>query len=242
MLLPILVYAASLSGKPQSPPLSRSILVFSKTMGFRHDSIPVGRNAITELGIKRGWTVTCTEDANIFQPSKLRTFDTIVFLSTTGKFLDKNQEKALVDFIHHGGGFAGIHAAADAEYDWPWYGKLVGAFFQHHPAQQEVVVKIEDTNNPITQGLPNPWKRRDEWYDYKTDPRDSVHVLASLDQSSYTGSTMGADHPIMWCHEFEGGRAWYTGMGHTQESYQDPLFLNMIAAGIEWSCGNSKRK
>jgi len=242
MLLPILACAAAVSAAQQTPAPARSILVFSKTMGFRHDSIPVGRNAILNIGIQRGWTVAFTEDANVFQPSKLKAYDAIVFLCTTGKFLDSKQEKALVGFIHGGGGFAGVHAAADAEYDWAWYGQLVGAFFMHHPAQQNAIVKIEDTTSPITQGLPNPWKRWDEWYDYKTDPRDKVHVLASLDQSSYTGSTMGADHPIMWSHEFEGGRSWYTGMGHTQESYQDPLFLKMLAEGIEWSCGNSKRK
>ncbi len=242
MVLPILACAAVLTGLPQASTPHRSILVFSGSKGFRHDSIPNGRAAILNLGIERGWTITFSEDANIFQPKKLQSFDAIVFLSTTGKFLDKDQEKALVGFIHHGGGYAGIHAAADAEYEWPWYGQLVGAWFAHHPAQQVAEVKIEDTTSPITQGLPAVWSRKDEWYDYKVDPRDKVHVLASLNQSSYTGSTMGADHPIMWSHEFEGGRSWYTGMGHTQESYQDPLYLKMIAEGIEWACGNSKRK
>jgi len=241
-MLPLLACATVFLGGLQPPAPPRSVLVFSKSTGFRHDSIPAGRNAVLNIGIERGWTVAFTEDANVFQPNKLKAYDTIVFISTTGTFLDKNQEKALVGFIHGGGGFAGVHAAADAEYDWPWYGKLVGAWFQHHPAQQEASVKIEDTSSPITQGLPNPWKRKDEWYDYKADPRPNVHVLASLDQSSYKDSSMGADHPIMWCHEFEGGRAWYTGMGHTQESYQDPLFLKMLAEGIEWSCGASKRR
>jgi type 1 glutamine amidotransferase len=220
----------------------RSILVFSKTAGFRHDSIPIGRQAILDIGIQRGWTVAFTEDASVFEPKRLKAFDAIVFLSTTGTIFDKNQEKALIDFIHHGGGFAGVHAAADCEYDWPWYRQLVGAWFLQHPAQQEAVVKIEDASSPITQGLPNPWTRKDEWYDYRTDPRPDVHVLASLDPHSYTGSKMPDDHPIMWCHEFEGGRSWYTGMGHTQDSYHDPLFLKMLAEGIEWACGNSKRK
>jgi len=239
MLLSALVCAAAIQGNGAH----RSILVFSKTAGYRHDSIPVGRKAILDIGMERGWTVTCSEDLSIFTPAKLKAFDTIVFLSTTGKFLDAPAEKALVGFIHSGGGFAGVHAAADAEYDWPWYGQLVGGVFLQHPAQQEVVVNIEDTSSPITAGLPNPWKRKDEWYDYRVNPRDNkVHVLASLDQKSYTGSKMGNDHPIMWYHEFEGGRAWYTGMGHTQESYQDPLYLKMLAEGIEWSCGNSKRR
>jgi cytochrome c len=241
VLLPVLAFAVALRDvQPDVPP--RSILVFSKTMGFRHDSIPVGRAALLEMAGSKGWTITFTEDANEFQPNKLKAFDAIVFLSSTGKLFNPSQEKALVGFIHAGGGFVGIHAAADAEYDWPWYGQLVGGFFLQHPAIQDAVVNIEDTSDPSTQGLPNPWHRRDEWYDYKANPRANVHVLASLDQTSYTGSKMGDDHPIMWKHEFEGGRSWYTGMGHTAESYHDPLYLKMLSEGIEWACGASKRR
>jgi len=234
----------ALSGFSQAapPPAQRSILVFSKSAGFRHDSIPVGRKAILDMGIDRGWTVSFSEDPRVLEQGHLKAFDAVVFISTTGKFLEKKQEDGLVNFIHHGGGFVGIHAAADAEYDWKWYGQLVGAYFLSHPAQQEATVKIEDTTDASTQGLPNPWRRRDEWYDYRVSPRSNVHVLASLDPTSYSGSKMPGDHPIMWRHEFEGGRSWYTGMGHTQESYGDPLFLKMLAEGIEWACGSSKRK
>ena len=238
MLLGALICSVAIMGGVAD----RSILVFAKTAGFRHDSIPVGRAAILEAGIQRGWTVAFTEDAGQINPSRLKAFDAVVFLSTTGTILDKNQEKALQGFIHGGGGFVGVHAAADCEYNWPWYQKLVGAWFLQHPAQQDVVVKIEDTTHPSTKDLPNPWKRHDEWYDYRVNPRPNVHVLASLDQSSYTGSKMGDDHPIMWCQEFEGGRSWYTGMGHTQESYHDPVYMKMLMEGIEWACGKSRRK
>jgi len=241
MLLAALAGSLATFAALQTPPPARSILVFSKTTGFRHDSIPVAREAILQLGIDRGWTVAFTEDANVFEPKKLKAFDCIVFLSTTGKPLDDQEGKALQGFIHGGGGFVGIHAAADSLYDWPWYGQLVGAFFLHHPAQADAVVNIEDTTHPTTSFLPNPWHRHDEWYDYKVNPRDKVHVLASLDNSSYPGSTMGSDHPIMWCHDFEGGRAWYTGMGHTQESYHDPVFVKMLGEGIEWASEKSKR-
>ncbi len=237
MFLPIIACAMALQGGP-----ARSILVFSKTTGFRHDSIPVGREAILQMGIDRGWTVAFTEDADTFEPAKLKAYDAIVFLSTTGKPLDEKQGKALVGFIHNGGGYVGIHAAADSLYEWPWYGQLCGAFFLSHPAIQQATVKIEDTTHPSTSALPNPWIRTDEWYDYKVSPRANVHVLASLDNSTYNGSKMGSDHPIMWCHEFEGGRAWYTGMGHTQESYKDPVYLKMLGEGIEWACGKSKRR
>ncbi len=238
MMMSGLLCAAAVMGAVPA----RSILVFSKTTGFRHDSIPIGRETILAISEERGWTATFTEDTAIFTPSGLKAFDAVVFLSTTGKGLfDAKQQKALIGFIHNGGGFVGIHAAADCEYDWPWYGKLVGAFFLQHPAQQDAVVRIEDTSNPSTSFLPNRWKRHDEWYDYRTNPRAEVHVLASLDPSSYSGSKMPEDHPIMWCHEFEGGRSWYTGMGHTQESFRDPLFVKMLAEGIEWSCGKSHR-
>lgn len=241
MLCVAVVLSCALLGQGPMPQSHRSILAFSKTAGYRHDSIPNARKAILDMATERGWSVTFTEDAGFIEPNHLKAYDAVVFISTTGKFLDKSNERALMGFIHNGGGFVGIHAAADAEYDWPWYGKLVGAFFLHHPAQAEALVKIEDTADPSMRDLPNPWRRKDEWYDYRTDPRADVHVLASLDQSSYEGSTMGADHPITWRHEFEGGRAWYTGMGHTKESYDDPLFLKMVAEGIEWACGSSKR-
>ena len=220
---------------------NRSILVFSKTAGYRHDSIPAGRKAILDIGAERGWSVTFTEDANLFDKNKLKAFDALVFLSTTGDVLNPEQEKAMTGFVRNGGGFAGVHAASDTEYDWPWYGHLVGAWFLSHPAQQEALIKIEDGTHPCTQHLPNPWTRKDEWYDFKVNPRGKVHVLASLEPTSYKDSKMPGDHPIMWCQEFEGGRSWYTALGHTQESYQETNFLKVLAEGIEWSCAKSKR-
>jgi cytochrome c len=236
--------ACVLASPTQTPAalVKRSILAFSKTAGFRHDSIPAARKALLDAGIGRGWTVTFTEDATVFNPGKLKEFDAVVFLMTTGDVLNPDQEKAFTSFIHTGGGFAGVHAAADTEYEWPWYGELVGAYFLSHPQIQDAVVRIENTAHPSTQALPNPWSRKDEWYDYKASPRGKVQVLASLDPKSYAGSKMTEDHPIMWCHEFQGGRSWYTGMGHTVESYQDPTFMKMLIEGVEWACGKSKRK
>ena len=223
-------------------PPKRSILVFSKTRGFRHDSIPDGRRAIYKIAGERNWAVTFTEDSTWFEGKKLKQFDAIVFLMTTGDVLEDEQQKAMEDYIHSGGGFVGVHAAADTEYDWPWYGKLVGAYFKQHPRIQEAVVKIEDAKFSTTKHLPNPWKRTDEWYDYRENPRPNVHVLASLDNKSYEGSTMGDDHPIMWYQEFEGGRSYYTGFGHTKESYADPLFLKMLAEAIDWAAAGKRKK
>jgi type 1 glutamine amidotransferase len=228
--------AACLAALMISAPIAPlKVLVFSKTAAFRHDSIPDGKRAIFQIGQAKGWTTSFSENSKDFSAAKLKRFDVVVFLSTTGDVLDSEQQTAFEYFIRSGKGYVGIHAAADTEYEWPWYGKLVGAYFKSHPRIQEAEVKIEDKNHPATLPLPGIWRRTDEWYDYRTNPRANVHVLASLVASSYADHTMGADHPIMWCHEFDGGRAFYTGFGHTKESYADPLFRNVLQRAIEWA-------
>ncbi|MFY9233832.1 MAG: ThuA domain-containing protein [Fimbriimonadaceae bacterium] len=220
----------------------RTILVFSKTAGFRHDSIPAAQDAVRAIAKERGWGVLITEDPAWFTPKRLESFDTVVFLLTTGDALDDGQQQAMEGFIRKGGGYVGVHAASDTEYEWAWYGRLVGAYFASHPAVQEATINIEDTKHPSTSFLPNSWKRRDEWYDFKVNPRPNVRVLASLDESTYQNGKMGKDHPIMWCQEIYGGRSWYTGLGHTVESYSEPMFLRMLGEGIEWASQKSRRK
>ncbi|MGI8922912.1 MAG: ThuA domain-containing protein [Fimbriimonadales bacterium] len=217
-------------------PAATSILVFTKTAGFRHDSIPAARHALREIGRERKWFVTTTEDATWFDGNHLKNFDAIVFLLTTGDVLNTDQEAAMKAFVNSGGGFVGVHAASDTEYEWEWYGFLVGGYFASHPPTQEAVVRIEDRRHASTSFLPKEWKRIDEWYDFKANPRPRVRVLATVDESTYDGGKMGVDHPIMWCHEFDGGRSWYTAMGHTNESYGDPLFRRMLGEGIVWAC------
>lgn len=212
------------------------LLVFSKTAGFRHDSIPAGIEAIKRLGAKRGFTADFTEDASAFTPDNLKRYDAIVFLSTTGNILDESQEAAMKGFIEAGGGFVGIHAATDTEDDWQWYRQLIGGHFKRHPAIQQARIVIEDRAHPTTAFLPNNWRRVDEWYDFRINPRSHVRVLASLDNTSYQGSEMGDDHPIIWSNEFDGGRVWYTELGHTQASYHEELFLKSLAEGIFWVC------
>ncbi|MEU5122210.1 ThuA domain-containing protein [Streptomyces asoensis] len=213
----------------------RHVLVFSKTAGFRHDSIADGVTTVRELGATAGFTVDATEDAGAFTPANLRRYDAVVFLSTTGDVLDAAQQKAFETYIRHGGGFVGVHAAADTEYDWAFYGGLVGAWFRSHPAVQPAAVVVEDRAHPATSGLGPTWNRTDEWYDYRTNPRERVHVLASLDEDSYTGGTMDGDHPIAWCRTYQGGRAFYTGAGHTKESYADPAFRAHLLGGIRYA-------
>jgi type 1 glutamine amidotransferase len=213
------------------------VLVFSKTAGFRHDSIPDGIAAVKQLGETGGFTVDATEDAAAFTPANLRRYDAVVFLSTTGDVLDDTQQRAFEDYIRRGGGYVGIHAAADTEYDWPFYGGLAGAYFQSHPAIQPATVVVEDRAHPSTSGLERTWNRTDEWYNYRSNPRDRAHVLASLDESSYTGGTMHGDHPIAWCQNYQGGRAFYTGGGHTKESFADPVFRRHLMGGLLYAVG-----
>ncbi|MFI5903318.1 ThuA domain-containing protein [Streptomyces cyaneofuscatus] len=211
------------------------VLVFSKTAGFRHDSIPAGIAALRQLGAANNFTVTATEDAAAFTPANLTGYEAVVFLSTTGDVLNAAQQTAFEGYIEAAGGYVGIHAAADTEYDWTWYGGLAGALFKSHPHIQPATVKVEDRAHDATAHLGPTWQRTDEWYDYRTNPRSSAHVLASLDESTYSGGTMGGDHPIAWCKDYRGGRAFYTGGGHTQESYADSAFRRHLLGGIRWA-------
>ncbi|MGI5347995.1 ThuA domain-containing protein [Streptomyces sp. CA-250714] len=216
---------------------ARSVLVFSKTAGFRHDSIPEGIAAVRQLGAEHGFTVDATEDAATFTPRKLAKYDAVVFLLTTGDVLNERQQRAFEKYIGKGGGYVGVHAAADTEYDWKWYGGLAGAYFESHPAIQPATMKIEDRGHPATAHLGESWNRTDEWYNYRSNPREKAHVLAALDESSYTGGTMGGDHPLAWCQKYAGGRSFYTGAGHTKESYADPAFRQHLLGGIRYATG-----
>ncbi len=219
------------------------VLVFSKTAGFRHDSIPVAIEAIKEIATKRGFTVTATEDASVFSTTNLEKFDAVLFLCTTGDILDGLQQDALYKFVtKDGGGFLGLHAAADTEYDWPQYKDLIGAYFKRHPQIQEAKIIVEDPCHPSTQSLPKTWTRTDEWYDYIANPRKDVRVLMSLDPKSYTGSEMPDDHPITWCNEVGNGRTWYSGLGHTKETYAEPLFMDSLYEAIVWTSQKSRPK
>ena len=229
--------AAALVAAPQpaaAAPVTR-VLVFSKTAGFRHSSIPNGIAAIQQLGAANGFTVTATEDAGQFTTANLAQYQVVVWLSTTGDVLNATQQTAFQSYIASGRGYVGVHAAADTEYDWPWYGGLVGAYFQSHPANQQATVRVED-RNASTNHLPANWVRTDEWYNYRTNPRPNVRVLLNLDEGSYSGGSMG-DHPITWCQNYGGGRAWYTGLGHTEQSYTDSNFTRMLLGGIQIAGG-----
>ncbi|MFI6228926.1 ThuA domain-containing protein [Micromonospora echinospora] len=216
------------------------VLVFSKTAGFRHDSIAVGTQAVRDLGAAHNFTVTATEDATRFTTANLAQYEAVIFLNTTGDVLDGTQQSAFEAYVNGGGGFVGVHSAADTEYGWPFYGNLVGAYFAAHPAIQQAHVHVTDRAHAATAHLPRTWTRTDEWYDYRANPRPSVRVLATLDESSYTGGQMGADHPIAWCRTVSAGRSFYTGGGHTQASYADPAFRAHLLGGIRYAAGRTR--
>jgi type 1 glutamine amidotransferase len=225
---------AACSSAADPPEQAPRLLVFSKTAGYRHESIAAGLSTIRDH-----FTVDATEDGAAFEPDNLARYRAVVFLNTSGNVLGAAQQAAFEAYIRNGGGFAGVHAAADTEYDWPFYGELVGAYFKSHPAVQRAVLRVEDRNHPATAGLPETWTRTDEWYNFRTNPRSAVRVLLTLDESSYSGGTMGADHPHAWYREYEGARSFYTAGGHTVESYAEPAFRSHLVGGIRYAAGLS---
>ncbi|MEO8414668.1 MAG: ThuA domain-containing protein [Ginsengibacter sp.] len=214
------------------------ILVFCKTAGYHHSSIAVGIVAIQKLGADNKFDVDTSTDAIKINPENLKQYKAVVFLSTTGDILNDGQQEAFKQYIESGGGFMGIHAATDCEYDWPWYGNLVGAYFGGHPAQQVATLNIVDTQNPSTQHLPNPWIRKDEWYSFKW-MAEGLHELITIDEKSYDLGKIAPmeHHPMAWYHEYDGGRSFYTELGHTEESFDEPLYLQHILGGIEYAIG-----
>ncbi|HEY0895200.1 MAG TPA: ThuA domain-containing protein [Sphingobacteriaceae bacterium] len=210
------------------------VLVFSATRGYRHASISAGQKALRELGTANGFRTDESEDPAVFAPGNLKKYKAIVFLNTTGSFFNTAQKQAFQEFIAAGGGFVGIHAAADSFYDWPWYGALAGGYFKSHPEIQTATLLVAAKDHPATRHLPSPWKRRDEWYNFKA-LNPQVRVLLTIDEKSYSGGENGDHHPVSWFHEYEGGRAFYTALGHTRESYSDPLFLEHLLGGLKWA-------
>lgn len=217
------------------------VLVFSKTAAFRHGSIGVGKIAMLKLGKENGYIVDTTEDANVFTEKNLKRYSAVVFLSTTGDVLNEFQQASFERYIQSGGGYMGIHAATDCEYTWPWYGKLSGAYFKSHPKQQMAKLVVHDKTHPSTAHLPEIWERFDEWYNFKKIPDSDVKVLISIDEKSYQGGENGESHPMAWYHDYDGGRAFYTEFGHTNESFADPLYLKHVLGGLKYAIGNNSK-
>ncbi len=223
------------SGEPR-------LLVFTKTAGYHHASIADGVKAIIKLGQENDFRVDTTSDAAMFNEDTLKQYAAVVFLSTTDNsdnLLNNYERNAFQRYIEAGGGFVGVHAATDAGYQWGWYQRLVGATFNGHPEQQTATLHVVDKDNISTKGLPDPWVRKDEWYNFKN-LDSNLHVLLTIDEKSYKGGTNGANHPMAWYHDFDGGRAWYTELGHTSESYTEPNFLKHLLGGIKYAMDDNE--
>ena len=207
------------------------------TEGYRHSSIADGTAAIMTLGLENGLKVDSTENPAIFTDEGLAQYDAVVFLSTTGNILDESQQIAFQRFIQRGGGYIGIHAASDTEYEWPWYGQLVGGYFLNHPAIQEARLIVEDPNDSSTRHLAAEWMHTDEWYNHRM-VRDGLTILVSIDETSYNvgeDTSEGTTHPVSWKQEFDGGRSFYTNLGHREESWANPAFLTHVLEGLKWA-------
>jgi type 1 glutamine amidotransferase len=207
------------------------LLVYTRTTGYRHASIPAGVGALRRVD---GYSVDATEDPTVFRAGTLQDYAAIVFLSTSGEVLDDAGREALTGYMAAGGAWLGIHGASTTEYGWPWFGDLVGARFDQHPPVQAGVISVADKDHPATEHLGVTWARCDEWYAFRDNPRPCVRVLLTVDETSYEGGTMGADHPIAWCHEHLGGRSFYTALGHTDESFAEQAFLRHLRGALSW--------
>ena len=217
-----------------------SVLVLSRTGGFRHESIPAGIDALTTLAQEHGFGRAQTDSKTEISDENLGRFAAVVFLSTTGEILDAPQEAAFERYIAAGNGYVGVHAAADCEYEWPYYEGLVGAYFSGHSSIVEATVNREpDVTHASLTDVPSSWQRSDEWYGFRGNPRPNVTVLLTVDESTYDPGLglMGADHPVAWYHSYQGGRAFYTALGHTKESFSEPHFLAHLLGGVQWAAG-----
>lgn len=218
-----------------------NVLVFSKTMGYRHESISTGLKMLYDQSKKQNWVLTATENDGVFNDGILSNFDVVVFLNPTGDAVNNTGQAAFEKFMNSGKGFVGIHASADCEYDWEYFDKLNGAHFKTHPEQQEATVVFEKSDHPAMkpfEGMKS-YTTWDEWYTFKENPRPNVNVLATLDESTIKkfdndNFRMG-DHPIIWWQENGGVRSFYTGFGHTHEAFQDKLIIEHITNAINWA-------
>jgi cytochrome c len=242
----ILIVLLSLSACTSKRSDKPKVLVFTRATVFYHESIPEGIAAIQKLGAEHGFDVDTTTIGESFTEENLKQYAAVIWLSTTGDVLDHYQEADFERYIQSGGGYLGIHAAADTEYEWGWYNRLVGAYFSDHPGirdphpnVQEGKINVTDRKHPSTRFLPETWVRTDEWYSYKK-LYPEVNVLMNLDESSYQGGLDMGHHPLAWYHDFDGGRSFYTGGGHTKESWQEELFLQHVLEGINYAIGDNR--
>jgi uncharacterized protein len=225
------------------------VLLITTTRGWHHESLHSGVIAIKEMGVKNFFDVVLFEDPNGFTDKFVEQFQAIIFLNTTGNIFDSTQQKVMERFIQAGKGFVGIHSASDTEYGWEWYTKLVGRMFKIHPAIQTAALNILDTSFPGLQGFANNKLWTDEWYEFSEDKIAGLNNILAVDEKTYNpkvqwgdkkGEGMGKLHPVSWYHNYDGGRSFYTALGHLPTIYKDEAFLNHLYAGIFWAATGKK--
>lgn len=220
-----------------------NVLVFSKTAGFRHESIEPGQAALKKMAEEKGFDVSFTEEAKEFNTANLKNYNAVVFLNTTGDVLNAEQQDAFERYIQAGGGYVGIHAATDTEYGWPWYGQLAGAYFLDHPMDPSNVqtgkMMVKEKDHWATRGMPDEFDKTDEFYNFRN-ISPNIQVVLTIDESTYKGGKNGEGHPMSWYQEFNGGRSFYTAMGHTNETFSEPLYLDHLWAGIHYATGGDE--
>lgn len=245
-----LAFAAPSAGHIADPAAAPALLVYSKTTGWRHDSIPAATSALTDIARRRGWTMVFTEDPAWFERQKLARFDVVIWALPTGDTLSASQKAAFRSYVERGGSYLGLHSAGDSSHTWDWYASdLIGATFVGHPDNLNVragTIRVENGDHPAMRRLSGEWQRTDEWYYFDRSVRDRFAVLASLLPMS-VDPALGeqdrarldprADHPIIWHRCVGKGRAFYSALGHTIESYSEPAHLNMIEGAIDWTLG-----
>jgi len=226
------------------------VLLVTTTKGWHHESVHQGVLALQQLAVKNFFDISLLEDPNGFTDKKLEQYQAVILLNTTGDIFNEEQQKVMERFIQAGKGFVGIHSASDTEYDWPWYTQLVGRMFIIHPAVQTAKLNVLDSKFPGLQAFSNGRLWTDEWYEFGPEKVSGLNYILSVDESTYNpkadwgarakGNGMGKLHPIAWYHNFDGGRAFYTALGHLPTCYTDPDFLNHVYAGIVWAATGKK--
>ncbi|MBK6976797.1 MAG: ThuA domain-containing protein [Cytophagaceae bacterium] len=218
--------------------------LFSRTAGWHHESIHEGVEAIRKLGERHFFDVDWQENPAFVTEKNLENYQVIIFLNTTGDVLNAEQQKAVEKFVQSGKGFVGIHSASDTEYDWEWYTKMIGMMFKIHPTNQTAYLNVVDDNFPGMERFPKRFLWTDEWYEFRDQLSPDLKFLVAVDEKSYNpvvkwgkneGKGMGVMHPISWYHPYDGGRAFYTALGHIPATFSDQTFLDHIYGGIYWA-------
>jgi type 1 glutamine amidotransferase len=212
------------------------VLMVTATAGFHHDSIATAQAVMRRLAGETGrFQITLLPDVpdlERFTAATLAEQDVVFFANTSGELpLDGAQQQALLDFVAAGGGFVATHSATDTFYEWPDYERLVGAWFKEHPWTQTASVVVEDQAHPTTVGLGDSFALLDEFYVFRTSPREGAHVLLRLD-----AATAGAvDAPLAWCGAYGAGRTYYNALGHFDSTWLDERFQRQIVSALLWA-------